>query len=54
MLAGGPIEWLVFGLEKVDPKLKRIAELNQMMAYKPWGITKDTLAFLMNDSSNQN
>lgn len=25
-----------------------------MMAYKPWAITKDTLAFLMNDSSNQN
>lgn len=24
-----------------------------MMAYKPWAITKDTLAFLMNDSSNQ-
>lgn len=52
LLAGGPIEWLVFGLAKVDPKLKRIAELNQMMAYKPWGITKDTLAFLINDSSN--
>ena len=54
LLAGGPIEWLVYGLKKVDPKLKRIAELNQMMAYKPWGVTKDTLAFLMNDSSNQN
>jgi len=52
LLAGGPIEWLVYGLKKVDPKLKRIAELNQMMAYKPWGVTKDTLAFLMNDSSN--
>jgi hypothetical protein len=54
LLSGGPIEWLVYGLEKVDPKLKRIAELNELMAYKPWGVTKDTLAFLIKGGSNQN
>jgi len=54
LLSGGPIEWLVYGLEKVDPKLKRIAELNELIAYKPWGVTKDTLAFLIKGGSNQN
>lgn len=33
LLADGPLEWLVFGLEKVNPKLRRIAELNEMLAY---------------------
>jgi hypothetical protein len=40
------------GLDKVDPKLKRIAEFNEIIAYKPWAITKDTLAFLISGSAN--
>jgi|TARA_B110000285_G_C15127523_1_gene621263 hypothetical protein len=52
LLAGGPIEWLLFGLEKVDPKLKRIAEFNEILAYKPWSITKDTLHFLIKEGTN--
>lgn len=54
LLSGGPIEWLTFGLESVDPKLKRIAELNEMIAFKPWAVTKDTLAFLIKGGQNQN
>jgi len=33
LLEGGPLEWLVFGLDKVDPKLRRIAELNEVLAF---------------------
>lgn len=29
LLAGGPLEWLIFGLRKVDHKLRRIAALNE-------------------------
>ena len=29
-MLGGLIEWLIFGLEKVDPKIRLIAELNEM------------------------
>ena len=47
MLAGGPLEWLIYGLQKVDPKLKRIGELNEFMAFKPWMITKDHLQYLV-------
>jgi len=32
-LEGGPLEWLVFGLDRVDPKLRRIAELNEVLAF---------------------
>lgn len=33
LLAGGPLEWLLFGLKKVDPKIARIAELNEVIAF---------------------
>ena len=33
LLAGGPLEWLLFGLKKVDPKISRIAELNEVIAF---------------------
>ena len=52
LLAGGPIEWLIFGLEKVDPKLKRISELNEILAYKPWLITKDIFQYLVKEGQN--
>lgn len=52
MLNGGPLEWLIFGLEKVDPKIKRIAELNEVMAYRPWVLNKDHLGFLLKSSSS--
>lgn len=54
MLAGGPIEWLIFGLEKVDAKIKRIAELNEILAYKPWIVSKDTFQFLIKEGENSN
>jgi len=37
-MAGGPLNWLIDGLGSVDPKLRRIAELNELLAYKPWSI----------------
>ena len=52
MLSGGPIEWLIFGLEKVDPKIRLIAELNEKMAYKPWIINKDDITFLVKGNPN--
>lgn len=36
MLSGGNIEWLQRGLEAVDPKLRGIARLNELLAHKPW------------------
>lgn len=47
MLAGGPLEWLIFGLKKVDPKLRRIAMLNEQLAFKPWGVNEEHFNFLI-------
>jgi len=52
LLAGGPLEWLIFGLERVDPKLKRIAELNELIAYRPWEIKKENLHFLIKEGAS--
>lgn len=46
MLSGGPLSWLIFGLEKVDRKLARIALLNEKLAYRPWSIGKEDFQFL--------
>ena len=53
MLAGGPLEWLIFGLQKVDAKLKRIAELNEILAYKPWSLKEEHLTYLIKEGSVQ-
>ena len=49
MLAGGPLDWLIYGLDKVDSKLKRISSLNEKLAYKPWVIKKEDFQFLIKD-----
>jgi hypothetical protein len=40
LLSGGDIEWIIFGLDRVDPKIRRIAKLNEMMAFRSWEISK--------------
>lgn len=40
LLSGGNIDWILFGLDKVDPKIKRIAKLNEIMAFKPWQVAQ--------------
>jgi len=52
LLSGGPLEWLIYGLEKVDPKVRRIAEINEIMAYKPWAISKEHIAELLEERDN--
>ena len=37
------------GLDKVDLKLKRIASLNEKLAYKPWSIKKEDFNYLIKD-----
>jgi sestrin len=33
ILHGGDIEWITLGLKSVDPKLQRIATLNEVLAH---------------------
>ena len=47
VLNGGELEWITEGLKKVDPRLAKFAELNELMAFKPWVISTNTLEKLM-------
>ena len=39
MLEGGDLNWITEGLKKVDPRLARFSELNEIMAYRPWALS---------------
>ena len=54
LLADGPIEWLIYGLPKVDKKVKRISELNEKLAYKPLSIKHEDIKFLQKKGETQN
>ena len=43
VLQGGDLEWITEGLSKVDPRLTKFGELNELMAFKPWGLTTNHL-----------
>jgi len=43
---------LIYGLEKVDPKLRRIAELNELMAYTPWEINQSHFVSLIKEGAS--
>ena len=47
VLNDGELEWITEGLKKVDPRLAKFAELNELMAFKPWQISTNTLEKLM-------
>jgi hypothetical protein len=36
VLNGGNLEWITGGLKKVDPRLAKFAEINEILAFKPW------------------
>jgi hypothetical protein len=36
ILNGGDLDWIVHGLDSADVKLKGIANLNELLAHKPW------------------
>ena len=46
ILQGGDPQWLVQGLKAVDPKLRALAELNELLAFKPWIIDEDNITYL--------
>jgi len=47
VMNGGELEWITEGLKKVDPRLRKFAELNEIMAFKPWKINTNVLEKLM-------
>lgn len=52
LLYGGEVSWLTEGLRKVDPKLIKIAELNEYLAFKPWSLTYSHIESLTTASAS--
>lgn len=46
LLNGGDVSWLTEGLKIVDPKLQRISELNELIAYRPWALSSTHIEYL--------
>lgn len=36
VLNGGNLEWITEGLRKVDPRLAKFSEVNEVLAFMPW------------------
>lgn len=52
LLSGGQLEWLLIGLDAVDPKIKRIAVLNEKLAYRPWSIVAEDISSLIKEGDH--
>lgn len=50
LLCGGEVSWLLEGLSAVDPKLKAIAPLNEILCYKPWALSSEVIEDLLSSS----
>lgn len=40
LLYGGNVSWLTEGLKAIDPKLARLGDFNELLAFRPWSLTK--------------
>ncbi len=47
VLEGGDLTWITEGLVKVEPRLARFSELNEIMAFKPWAVSTNHLQRLI-------
>ena len=54
VLEGGDLTWITEGLEKVDPRLARFSELNEIMAFRPWAISTNHLQRLLESDGTEN
>jgi hypothetical protein len=48
LLSGGEVSWLLEGLTAVDPKLRALGPLNEVLCYKPWALTTEMLEGVLN------
>ena len=51
ILEGGDLEWISEGLAKVDPRLARFSELNEIMAFRPWSLSSIHLQRVLQPNS---
>lgn len=47
ILSGGPIEWLLVGLDAVEPKIKKLATFLEKLAFRPWIVKSEDIKDLV-------
>jgi len=47
IILGGNPDWIKIGLVAVEPKLRALAELNELLAFRPWIIDEDNISYLL-------
>ena len=52
VLNGGNLEWITGGLKKVDPRLTKFAEINEILAFKPWQLQSKHIQNLLKKDDN--
>jgi len=40
VLSGGNLDWITEGIRKADPRLAKFAEVNEILAFMPWKLSK--------------
>jgi hypothetical protein len=53
LLYGGEVSWLTEGLKRVDLKLQRIGELNELLAFRPWSLNFNVIEQLTSNSEDR-
>lgn len=54
VLNGGNLEWITAGLKKVDPQIAKFAEINEILAFKPWQLNNKHFEALLKKDENNN
>ena len=52
ILEGGDLTWITEGLQKVEPRLARFSELNEIMAFRPWTLSTIHLQRVLEGSND--
>jgi hypothetical protein len=47
VLNGGNLDWITIGLKAVDPRIAKFAQLNEILAFKPWHLASRNIESLL-------
>ena len=49
LIYGGDNNWLIYGLDVVPNKIKKLAYFNELLCHQPWKINKNEIKILKNN-----
>ena len=53
LLYGGDVSWLTEGLKAIDPKLARLGDLNELLAFRPWSLNTSGIIDSLTSSDSE-